>query len=111
MQRPMNVPVRMQASDRRGARASRGSVTTMPSDRRRGAGGEAGRQVDLAEQQHEHQAHRDDDDAGGLVDQVREVELALVNVSPRSEVNTTTSTIRPRTAGSEPTSPPRTLVT
>ena len=36
--------------------------------------GEAGRQVDLAEQQHEDQAHRDDDDRRTLLDQVREVE-------------------------------------
>ncbi len=36
---------------------------------------------------------------------------ALTNVSGRSTVNTMTSTIRPSTAGSEPTSPPRTLAT
>ena len=35
----------------------------------------------------------------------------LVNVSPRSEVKTMTRTISPSTAGSEPTSPLRTLTT
>ena len=36
---------------------------------------------------------------------------ALVKRSGRRTENTITSTIRPRTAGSEPTSPPRILVT
>jgi hypothetical protein len=34
------------------------------------AGGEAGREVDLAEQQDEDESHRDDRDAGRLLDQV-----------------------------------------
>ena len=38
------------------------------------AGREAGRQVDLAEQQDEDETHRDDDDRRTLVDQVGEVE-------------------------------------
>ncbi len=74
-----------------------------------GAGGEAGRQVDLAQEKHENQPHGDDHDRGALLDEIGEVQ-ALVKVSGRRAVNTSTSTIAPSTAGNEPTSPPRNLL-
>ena len=80
MQSPMNVPVRMQAAMRQGpgpAVVGRHDAE----DGRGGAGGEAGRQVDLAEQQDEDQAHRDDHDAGRLVEEVGEVELVRERVA------------------------------
>ena len=48
----------------------------------RGPRCEAGRQVDLPEQQDEHQAHRDDDDRGALVEEVGEVERRREGVGP-----------------------------
>ena len=49
------------------------SVSTHRHRGRADAAGEAGGEVDLAEQQHEDQAHRDEDDGGALLEQVREV--------------------------------------
>ncbi len=48
----------------------------------RDTGREAGGQVDLADQQHEDQAHRDDDDGCALDEEVREVERVREGVRP-----------------------------
>ena len=73
-------------------------------DRRAGAGGEARREVDLAQQQDEHQPHRQDHDRRALVEQVREVLLAK-NVSGCIAEHDT-STTAPKIAGNDPRSPP-----
>ena len=76
-------------------------------DRGADAAGEAGGQVDLAEQQHEDQAHRQQHGAGALGQHVAEVVEAPERRldAPRTG---SPATIRPATAGSEPISPPRT---
>ena len=70
--RPITVPVTSAAS----TATYQGQPCSASSDRQhRGAdaAGEAGGQVDLAEQQHEDQAHRDHDDRRALGEQVGEV--------------------------------------
>ena len=61
MRKPMTAPVARQARSASG-QGQPWRVITTPMTAAAAAGGEAGRQVDLAEQQHEDQAHRDDDD-------------------------------------------------
>ena len=65
MTHPITTPVTTRAEDRDvPGQAVRGQQDRQ--DRRADAAGVAGGQVDLAEQQHEDQAHRDDGDGGAL---------------------------------------------
>ena len=67
--------------------------------------GRAGRQVDLAEQQHEDQAQRDDRDVRALPGQVADVVAARNRLLTWEKM--TPSTMRPSTDGSAPGSPER----
>ena len=73
MSRPMTAPVQQADDEGERHRPAPGGQRD-GEDGRAGACREAGRQVDLAEQQDEDQAHGQDDDRGALVEQVREVE-------------------------------------
>ena len=82
-----------QAEDRGRTTASRGSDDDAH-DRAAGARGEAGRQVDLAEEQHEDEAHRQDVTAAPWLIRLAKLS-AVVKVSGRMTENTMSSAIRP----------------
>ena len=71
---------------------------------------EGDRQVDLADQQHEHDADRDRRDRRHLQQQVREVALGVEGVVERARTRRR-SRSGPTTIGSEPSSPARTSAT
>ena len=66
----------------RRTRAAAGSISTLASTRRADAAGEAGGEVDLAEQQDEDQAHGEHDDRRALGEQVGEVAARSRNGRP-----------------------------
>ena len=78
--KPMNAPVRKPKREReQRARAIQGTpnctLTSTTNSAIVDAARDAGGQVDLAEQQHEHERHAEHDERGRLGQQVREVAL------------------------------------
>ena len=78
-------------------------------DRAADAAGEAGGQVDLAQQQDEDQAHRDEDDGGALGEQVREVDRA--EEGRPDDAKTSAEHDQAEDGRQAPMSPPRTRPT